>query len=149
MYGTGTGGFLSFFVMYGTVTGECTLCTVFFSEMYGIVRFFLLDVYGTMYGICVKPPWPPCLYPFLLLLYLCRDWNFFNISFIFNSWEGKLILKIGKKSKLDRILNALYCMQVLQEIEYFSFLQDETFLPLLPRIKLNWSHNYISKDTLY
>ena len=36
--------------MYGTGTGECTVCTV-----------LLVAVYGTVYGICVKPPWPPCI----------------------------------------------------------------------------------------
>ena len=37
--------------MYGIFSENVRYCTV-----------FLLGVYGTMYGICVKPPWPPCKY---------------------------------------------------------------------------------------
>ena len=52
MYGTGTdtGGFLSFFGMYGTGTGECT---VFFSlKMYGILRYFFLSVRYDVRYLC-------------------------------------------------------------------------------------------------
>ena len=46
--------------MYGTGTGECTVCTVFFYENVRYCTVFLVGVYGKVYGICVKPPWPPC-----------------------------------------------------------------------------------------
>ena len=35
----------------------------FFSENVRYCTVFLLSVYGTMYGICVKPPCPPCIWP--------------------------------------------------------------------------------------
>ena len=55
---------------YGRISIFFLVCTVqlkenvryvryFFSENVQYCTVFLLGVYGTMYGICVKPPWPP------------------------------------------------------------------------------------------
>ena len=70
MYGTGIFFFFVFFCMYGTGKGEFTVCTVpvkenvryvryFFSENVRYCTVFLMEVYGKMYGIFIKPLWPP------------------------------------------------------------------------------------------
>ena len=62
--------------MYGTCKGEFTVCTVpvkenvryvryFFSENVRYCTVFLMEVYGKMYGIFIKPLWPPCIYMYI------------------------------------------------------------------------------------
>ena len=46
---------------------------IFVLKMYGrYCTVFLVGVYGKMYGVCVKPPWPPCLYLIILILIIIR-----------------------------------------------------------------------------
>ena len=89
MYGTGTAEYIVRYVRY------------FFLKMYGIVRYS----WWSVYGIFVKPPWPPCIlcvFPneeIIIILYHALIFTFIGIAlagltfFLLHKFKRGLLLK--------------------------------------------------------